>query len=271
MKNIQGLLELSESQKRQYIDAESVFEELRRARRAASLTRGGMIWREIAGRRYLIRTSPKGAHKSFGPDSNETQTIFKDFTERKASNTARLVSIEAAADEQRRLNRALRVGRVPPAVVQVLGALDAEGLAGYAVVAGAHALCAYESACGVRLGVEQVASPSIELAFASREHRATFSRLAKPGWKGKTTVDPGLTALPRFEQLVVATNGAMALMSTIPPMEFVKLKRAHSVDPSRDPAERAKDLLYAELVETLVHSHMPHMSHRASSRANDLK
>jgi hypothetical protein len=82
--------------------------------------------------------------------------------------------------------------------------------------------------------------------------------LAKPGWHAETTVDQGLVALPRFEQLVVATNGAMALMSTIHPMEFVKLKREHGVDTTRERPKRAKDLLHADLVEALVHSHMPH-------------
>lgn len=257
---VQVVLELSDSQKRQYIDAESVFEELRRVRREARLTRGGMIWREIAGKRYLIRTSPKGAHKSLGPESEETQAIFKDFTERKASNTERLALIEAAADEQRRLNRALRVGRVSPAVVEILAALDAEGLAEYAVVADGHALCAYESACGVRLASEQVGAPIIELAFASSAHQVAFSRLARAGkpWQAETTIDLRLSALPGFAQMVVATTGAMAFMKTIQPIDFVNLKRALGDDPTRDPLKRSEDLLHADLVEALIHSHMPH-------------
>lgn len=61
-----GTIENSESQKRQYIDAESIFDELRRVRKEAAQTRGGMIWREISGGRYLIRTTPRAPTSHWG-------------------------------------------------------------------------------------------------------------------------------------------------------------------------------------------------------------
>ena len=164
-----AILENSDSQKRQYIDAESVFEELRRAREACAQTRGGMIWRDIAGGRYLIRTSRTGAHKSLGPESAQTQAIYRSFTERKAHNAERLAAIQAATNEQRRLNRALRVGRVPPIVVKVLNALDAAGIAEHFTVVGTHALYAYESACGVRFAPSAMATRDIDLLFDTRK------------------------------------------------------------------------------------------------------
>lgn len=65
-----GIIENTDTQKRQYIDAESVFEELRRVRKEVTQTRGGMIWREINGRTYLVWlgarsfTEPNGAPAS---------------------------------------------------------------------------------------------------------------------------------------------------------------------------------------------------------------
>jgi len=41
------LFELSESQKRQYIDAETVFVALAQAKKAAAEVRGSMFWREL--------------------------------------------------------------------------------------------------------------------------------------------------------------------------------------------------------------------------------
>ncbi|WP_081247597.1 GSU2403 family nucleotidyltransferase fold protein [Variovorax paradoxus] len=171
------ILESSESQKRQYIDAESVFAEIRRLRQEAAQFRGGMIWREISGHRYLIRTSVKGTHKSLGPESEATARIFQTFTQRKAALADRLASIEKTFEEQRRLNRALRVGRVPPVVVDVLNVLDKAGVSEHFTVVGTHALYAYESACGVRFVPQAMATRDIDLLFDTRRHLAFFSRM----------------------------------------------------------------------------------------------
>ena len=308
-----GTIENSESQKRQYIDAESVFDELRRVRAQAAQTRGGMIWREISGGKYLIRTSPRGAHKSLGRESDETLEIYKDFIDQKAAIAERLATIEKAADEQRRLNRALRVGRVPTVVVDVLNALDDAGLAEHFTVVGTHSMYAYESASGVRFAPAAMATRDIDLLFDTRKRVAFFSRMkeadasfigllkkadksfvrledrketarnasgfevdvirriAKDGdphplrmsddeddvWAVQASTGDRILGSPRFSQMVVATNGEMAVMNTMHPMDFVKIKRALGNYPTRDPLKRTKDILQADLVEELVHSHMP--------------
>lgn len=306
-------IENSESQKRQYIDAEAVFNELRRVRKEAEQTRGGMMWREVKGHKYLIRTSTKGAHKSLGPESEETRRIFGTFTARKAEIAERLDSITRAADEQRRLNRALRVGRVPAVVVGVLNALEKAGLAEHFMVVGTHALYAYESASGVRIAPEAMATRDIDLLFDARKHLAFFSqmkvadatflgllqkadksfvrldhkketarndqgfevdvirRVAKDGdphplrlsediddiWAVQAPTGDRIHGAPRFSQMVVATNGEMAMMNTIHPLEFAAIKRALAEFPDREPLKRSKDRLQADLVTELVHEYLP--------------
>jgi len=291
-----GFIENGDSRKRQYIDAESVFDELRRVRKEATHTRGGMIWREIKGRTYLIRTSPRGTHKSLGPKSDETQRIYASFTEHKAQIAQRLAAIEATFDEQRRLNRALRVGRVPTVVIDVLNALDAAGLAEHFMVVSTHSLYAYESACGVRFTPSAAATHNIDplfdtckrLAFFSRMRESdasfvgllkkadkTFERLedrketvrnatgfevdvirrtAKDGdphplrmsddeddvWAVQASTGDRILSAPRFSQMVVATNGAMAIMHTMAPPDFARIKRKLAEYPTRDPLKRSR-------------------------------
>jgi hypothetical protein len=55
------VLELLPNQTRQYIDAETVFLELRRARAEAAEVRGSMFWRTQGNAEYLIRESSGGA------------------------------------------------------------------------------------------------------------------------------------------------------------------------------------------------------------------
>lgn len=172
-----GYIENSESQNRQYVDAETVFDERRRVLKVASQLRGGMIWREVSGGRYLIRTSPGGAQKSLGPRSDQTERIHRTFTERKAQITERLAVIETMYDEQRRLNRALRVGRVPKVVVDILNVLEKAGIQDNFTVVGTYSLYAYESACGVRFVPQAMATRDIDLLFDTRKHLAFFSRM----------------------------------------------------------------------------------------------
>ena len=63
--------------------------------------------------------------------------------------------------------------------------------------------------------------------------------------------------LRRVRKEVVATNGEMALMHTMHPLDFVKIKRTLAASPTRDPLKVSKDRLQADLVEELVRTHLP--------------
>ena len=87
-----------------------------------------MFWREVSGTRYLIRESSGGAQKSLGPKSAETELIFEKFQVKKESLLQRVKSLTVATQNQQRMNKALRVGRVPSIVVKTLNALRDAGL-----------------------------------------------------------------------------------------------------------------------------------------------
>jgi len=65
---------------------------------------------------------------------------------------------------------------------------------------------------------------------------------------------------PRFSSMIVATNGAMARMNTISPLAFAKFKRWMAGTPDREALKRERDLLQAELVESLVEEYLPHLA-----------
>ena len=163
------IIDLREDQARQFIDAETVFLELLRIRREAAEVRGSMLWREIKGTEYLIRTSARGGQTSLGSKSAQTATIFDSFMARKGMCERRLADLNAAAQVQQRLNKALRVGRVPDLVVRVLNAIDDLGLATHFTTVGTHALYAYESAAGARFMPEAMATQDIDLLFDTRK------------------------------------------------------------------------------------------------------
>jgi hypothetical protein len=176
---VSAFVELTESQKRQYIDAESVFRALEQAQAEALTVRGSMFWREQSGRRYLIRMTASGAQKSLGPDTPENRQIHDRFSERKATTESRVQSLKAALKEQQRLNRALRVGRVPNVVVGTLQALAQAGLQEHFLTVGTHALYAYETAAGVRVQSAATATRDIDLLFDTQKRLSLVTQLAR--------------------------------------------------------------------------------------------
>lgn len=302
-----SLVELDENQLRQLVDAQSLWRAYTSARAEAQQVRGSMFWREAAGTRYLIRASTAGAQKSLGPETDETRAIFARFQERKQATTARLAALKARMEEQRRLNRAYRVGRAPAIVVRVLNALDQAGIGDQFVVIGTHALYAYEMAAGVRVASDATATRDLDLLFDARKRLAFASALARmdasliatlrkadptfrimrgqlqtavndeafevdiirraaqdgdPHPMRMSEVEDDLWAVqvpdgermasgPHFEQLVVAATGEMAMMRTLHPSAFVRVKQSLARSTTRDVQKARKDALQAQVAQHL--------------------
>lgn len=174
--------ELRATASRQYIDAVSVFEAHEDAVAEAAQVRGGMYWHKgpanAPDRQYLVRTTTGGGEKSLGARSPETELIFERFQERKQRSHERLAGLNTALKDQQRMNRALRVGRVDPVVVAILGKLAASALAPHFRVVGTHALYAYEAAAGVVFDNDAVATRDIDLLWDVRRRIRFTTALA---------------------------------------------------------------------------------------------
>ena len=204
------LLELQPSQTRQYIDAETVFLELRRAQAEFAEVRGSMFWRTQGNTDYLIRESTGGAQKSLGPRSAENEKIYERFKARKAGAASRLASLTSAAHDQQRLNKALRVGRVPGIVIKTLNALEVAGLQDHFLTIGTHALYAYESACGVRFMSDALATQDIDLLFDSRKRLSFVSRMRRMDSSfigALQKADPTFRVMPDQKQTAINATG----------------------------------------------------------------
>ena len=159
---------------RQYIDARSAFVALERSQKSALQVRGGMVWKTVKGTDYLIRTSTTGGQKSLGRRSAETEAMHGRFIAQKQAVTERLNGLKAAVAKHARLNRALRVGRMPNIALAILARLAQAGLDEYFRVVGTYALYAYEAAAGVRFASEITSTRDIDLLWDTRK-RVTFA------------------------------------------------------------------------------------------------
>ena len=177
------MLEISPAIARQYIDAVSTFEALEEAQEEAAQVRGGMYWHggpaSSPDAKYLVRTTPAGAETSLGPRTPENEAIYERFTLRKRESVERVSGLKAAFEQHQRLNRALRVGRVDPLVVALLGRLASTQLSPHFRVVGAHALYAYEAIAGVRLDSDTLATRDMDLLWDTRKRILFSTQLAK--------------------------------------------------------------------------------------------
>jgi hypothetical protein len=171
-------IEIDPDAARQYIDARSAFVELERTRKNALQLRGGMVWKTVDGKEYLVRTSTTGGQKGLGRRTPQTELIYQSFMDKKESVQERASSLKASVAKHERMNRALRVGRMPGIAVAILSRLANAGLDEYFSVVGTHALYAYEAAAGLRFASEITSTRDIDLLWDTRK-RVMFAQRLK--------------------------------------------------------------------------------------------
>ena len=78
-------------------------------------------------------------------------------------------------------------------------------------------------------------------------------------WAVQVSMGEKLQSARRLDQVVVATSGEMALMRTIQPLDFARIKLGLSKQVGRDPNKSGKDALQSSIVTELVKEHLPHL------------
>lgn len=304
-------ISLADNQVRQLIDSTTVFRRFLLAWERATRYRDKLYWKETAGREYLIRQAPGGARKqtSFGVRSPETERIFAAYDPAREEARAVLRDSTNALEEAQRLNRALRVGRAPAILVDLLRAFEAARIGQHFIVVGTNALYAYETASGVQIIQSALATQDIDLLWDARKkvsfvtdmqatqasmldllkkvdrtfERDPLKREAAVNSRGveveflrrepvdgdehpfPLTPTPGdlfvvpakraatLADAKRFNHVVVAATGKMALMRTVDPQVFVDFKRWLAKDaPAREGQKRQRDATQAQIIEELL-------------------
>ena len=117
-------LPIPDTAARQFIDSITVFEEYQRTRKQAALYAGGMYWKTQGAYEYLVKTQRDNSQERIGPRNAQTEAIYQEFTTRKSSLEDRLRTLRTALTDAQRLNKALKVGRTPAMVIDILQALE---------------------------------------------------------------------------------------------------------------------------------------------------
>jgi hypothetical protein len=179
----------------------------------------GMRWKTIRGVEYLFRERDRrGNGKLMGRRSPETERILAQFQEGKAKAQERLAGLDRQLEEQARLNKALRLARVPRVVARILRELDEQNLLGAFTVLGTQAMYAYEAAGGVQFLLELLASGDVDLLYdARRKLTLTSARLDGGGLLGLLKKADRSFELVRKRGFRAANAGQFMVDLIIPP------------------------------------------------------
>ena len=140
---------LSNQQRLHQVNTAQLFENYRPALGHAASYTYGMRWKTVRNTEYLFRDRDRrGNGKSLGARSVQTEELLAAFSAGRTLAQERLQLITEKIQEQARLNKALRLNRVPRIVARVLRELDRAGLHDSFTVIGTQALYAYEAAAG---------------------------------------------------------------------------------------------------------------------------
>jgi len=168
--NHKSFNELTDNQRRVYIDTVQVYEaHLDAIEKNRSYT-GGMHWKKVKGKEYLFRSRGRHGHGvSLGPRSPETEEMFNSFQRGKQEMKERLDSLRHRLDEQARVCKAALIQRVPSVVTGILRLLNQHDMLGRnLIVIGTNALSAYEAAGGVFFDAPIMATEDMDILWDTR-------------------------------------------------------------------------------------------------------
>lgn len=167
--------ELNGDQRREVVNTQQRYAAYREAAERHDSYRGSMVWKEINGRDYLVRShyGKSGVRRqtSLGLRSKQTDAIKLEFERGRSEAQERLKNLKAVIARQSAINRAIGLSRVPLIVARIIRALDHAKMLGSGIrVLGTNAIYAYEAAAGVRIDPGLTATDDIDLLFDSRRN-----------------------------------------------------------------------------------------------------
>ena len=227
----------------------------------------GMRWKAVRNAEYLFRDRDRhGNGKSLGPRSEKTEALLAAFTAGREAAQERLRLITEKIDEQARLNKALRLNRVPRVVARVLRELDRAGLYEEFMVIGTQALYAYEAAGGAHLQTELFSDERHRLFVLSNKTDEICLRGDKARRCHVTVLDSDsiefqvLQSLPTLDVVCIDEDGWPVPMRVPDQRAFALHKAWLSSLPTRETLKKPRDLDQAQAVASLLKEQMPHLS-----------
>jgi len=168
--------ELSNLQRKTFVDAAQTYLAWIDARQKFNRFAGGMTWKNSGGKDYLFKLSGRGGYgKSMGARNEETSKIFNDFHAGKTAAKTRLDGLTDSLAIHAGFCKAASLERVPYPSSSILRLVDqSASMRSMITVIGTTAIYAYESLAGVAIDSDLLATSDVDLMMDSRKSLKLF-------------------------------------------------------------------------------------------------
>lgn len=228
--------ELTAEQRRIGIDAIQLYEHYLDLAQQARQLRGGMFWKSVKDKQYLVRSVDRHGHtRSLGPRSRETEAIFREFATKKRDLKTRTASSLAELRRRAKFCVAAGINRVPTLSANIIRVFDTVGLLGlHLFILGSHALYAYEAAAGVQLGEGLLQTDDLDTLLDASAGLEIAEEVRSRGFLGLLrTVDK--TFAPARKHSFRAVNAKGFMVDLIrPPAESMPASKLPSIGLGKD-------------------------------------
>lgn len=165
--------EFNNDQRREKVNSDQRFAVWREAKARAASYRGSLVWQEVKGEQYLVRSyydaSGNRRQKSEGRRSPETEKRKADWERARGEAKHRFEAVREVMVRQSAINRAVKLGRVPLVGARIIRVLDEAGLLGNGIrIVGTNAIYAYEAVAGVMVDADITTTLDIDLLLDAR-------------------------------------------------------------------------------------------------------
>ncbi len=178
--------ELSAEQRRIAVDAVQLYQHFLDLRQQYQEFRGGLHWKPVGSREYLVRTLDRLGHQqSLGPRSPKNEELLRQFTEKKNELKGQLRSLEEELARRAKFCVAAGVNRVPRIAADIVRLLDSNGLLGtHLLILGSHAVYTYEMAAGVQLKAGLLQTDDLDTLLDSKAELEIAGEVRSTGLLG---------------------------------------------------------------------------------------
>jgi hypothetical protein len=251
----QGWTPLTDTQSRVYGDARQYFEVYRDAVRRVAAFPGWMFWKRYpSGRHYLVHAYDRtGKGTTLGGPSPENEARLQEFKTQQSEAKLRLKIAKDHLAEHARFCKAARINRMPRHAAAIIRAFDERAPSAQLLVAGTHALYAYEALSDVQFLPALMETKDLDLMWDS-----SMRRIATAAGKTSEALELTMIEILRTvdgtytrnqERTFQARNAAGFSVDFLEVSGMVPTKSSDRIEPI---AAAGLDALLAETISEIV-------------------
>jgi len=202
----------NDMQRRYFIDSQMLYQTyIEKLLRYKNELRYGMFWQKSKGNEYLVKAvSRDGKRKYLGRRNADTERIYHAFIERRNREKASLATLKNKLAEVAKINKAVRLARLPADTSKILHKINQLGLNDKFIIIGTFSLYAYEAMAGIFIEERHLSTFDIDILNRRAKNISVYFKEEIPTGSILElfqSIDPTFELNPKASYQVINASG----------------------------------------------------------------